>query len=497
MAKEESAIVIGGGLGGLSAAITLQQRGIRVKLYDKNNHLGGKLNRKDIDGFGFDLGPSLLTMPKIFERLFQRSGKQLSDYVTLTEITHQWRAFFEDDTIIDLHRDLNTMRENNPNLTKEDMDDYEAFLTYAKTIDRATEKGYFDKGIDDLKGIIKEHGPIGALKDFDYFHTMQQGIDKRVKNQHLRDMLGYFIKYVGSSSYDAPAVLNMMAHMQHEQGVWYVEGGLQRLAEAITTLAKEIGVEIYNGVEVTSVSTDKKRITQVNLSNGEAVSADHYVSNMEVLPFYRKLLDIDIKHLPKLEEKFEPAASGYVIHLGVDKHYDQLRHHNFFFSKDSKKNYAQVFKEKVLPEDPTIYLVKSNVTDDAQAPTGCDNIKILPHIPPLRHNDYTEADYTAFRETVLDKLERMGLTDLRKHIVVEHTLNPHDIERMYHSDHGAIYGTLSDKRKNKGFKHPKRSDVLNNLYFVGGTVNPGGGMPMVTLSGQQVGDMIAKRDEDK
>lgn len=152
----------------------------------------------------------------------------------------------------------------------------------------------------------------------------------------------------------------------------------------------------------------------------------------------------------------------------------------------------RVFEEHKLPVDPTIYLVNTNKTDSGQAPEGHENIKILPHIPPLTYNAYTEKDYADFRETVLEKLENMGLTDLRKHIVTEHMLTPHDIESMYLSDGGAIYGTLSDKKLNRGFKHPKKSDVVNNLYFVGGTVNPGGGMPMVTLSGMNAADLITK-----
>lgn len=222
--------------------------------------------------------------------------------------------------------------------------------------------------------------------------------------------------------------------------------------------------------------------------------ADIYVSNMEVIPFYTKVLDTLPGNIQKMKKKFPPASSGLVIHLGVNKTYPELRHHNFFFSADSEKNYNIVFDKKQLPEDPTIYLVNSNKTDASQAPEGHENIKILPHIPPLNNMDYTKKDYMAFRELVLNKLEKMGLKDLREHIVTEYMLTPHDIESMYLSDGGAIYGTLSDKKLNQGFKHPKKSKFISNLYFVGGTVNPGGGMPMVTLSGQNAARRIAEED---
>ncbi|MFC3419389.1 phytoene desaturase family protein [Salinicoccus hispanicus] len=495
MTGNKTALVIGGGLGGLSAAITLKQNGFDVSLYEKNTHLGGKLNRHEQDGFGFDLGPSLLTMPYIFESLFSKSGKVMQDYVEIEELPLQWRSFFTDGKQIDLYADLERMVLENPDLTERDMKEYRAFLKYAGRIDRLTLPGYFEKGLDNIRSIIRFHGPLTALRGFDYFSTMQQGIDRRVSNLHLRDMLGYFIKYVGSSSYNAPAVLNMMAHMQHEQGVWYVKGGLHKLAEGIAQLARDIGVEIHTGQAIqTAITGGQKEIQYIVLEDSSRVSADYIISNMEVLPFYRHILDTSPENMATLEQKFEPASSGLVLHLGVDRMYPQLGHHNFFFSKDSKKNYKEVFDKKVMPSDPTIYLVNTNKTDATQAPPGHENLKILPHIPPLQQKEYTKADYLAFRETVLQKLENMGLTDLRQHIVSEYMLTPHDIQSLYFSDHGAIYGTVSDRSRNKGFKHPKKAQDITNLYFVGGTVNPGGGMPMVTLSGQQTAAMITDQE---
>ncbi|MCY1619311.1 phytoene desaturase family protein [Staphylococcus pettenkoferi] len=478
-------VVIGGGLGGMSAAITLRQRGFDVTLYEKNDHLGGKLNRREQDGFGFDLGPSLLTMPKVMERLFKRSDREMRDYVDITEIPLQWRAFFPDGAKIDLYQDLERMQTASQ-LSERDMSEYRQFLNYAGRLDRLTEQGYFRHGLDNLRQVIRYYGPFKALQ-FDVFRTMQQAINHFISNAHLRDMLGYFIKYVGSSAYDAPAVLNMMAHMQHEQGVWYVQGGLHKLAQGMEQFARDIGVQIELNAEITHATTEKERIESL-VVNGQTVSADVFISNMEVLPFYRHILDYTPKQLKKWERKFPPASSGYVMHLGLDKQYSQLAHHNFFFSKDSKRNYKQVFHDKMLPTDPTIYLVHTTTTNATQAPEGSDNLKILPHIPAGA--SFTEASYQRFRERVLDKLEAMGLEGLRSHIVSEYTLTPDDLHALYYSDGGSIYGTLSDRRLNRGFKHPKRSEVVDNLYFVGGTVNPGGGMPMVVLSGQQVGEMI-------
>lgn len=494
--QKKTVIVIGGGLGGLSAAISLAQSGYAVSLYEKNQHLGGKLNRLEQDGFGFDLGPSILTMPHVFEKLFTGSNRKMADYISIIQLDHQWRSFFPDNSVIDLYSDLEKMSYKNSELSEKDMKEYAEFLEYAKKLYDATEKGYFEKGLDKTGEIFREHGLVGSMKDFDYFSSMYDAIEKRISNQKVRDMLAYFIKYVGSSPYDAPAVLNMMIYMQHAQGVWYVPGGMHKIAEGLVKLATEIGVELHTGLGVTSFIKDgQNQISAVELADGSLRKADYYISNMEVIPAYQKLLHEEPAFIEKLEKRFEPSSSGLVIHLGVDREYPQLAHHNFFFSADPANHFDTVFNQHKLPEDPTIYLVNVNKTDKAQSKPGHENIKILPHIPYIQDEPFTYEEYLLLRERVLIKLEKMGLTDLRKHIVTEDLWTPEDIEKTYGSHKGSIYGTVSNRKKNHGFKHAKHSERYDNLYFVGGTVNPGGGMPMVTMSGQQVRDKIVQRDQ--
>jgi diapolycopene oxygenase len=493
--KNKTVLVIGGGLGGLSAAISLAQAGYDVSLYEKNDHIGGKLNRLDQDGFGFDLGPSILTMPQIFEKLFAASGKSMKDYVPIEKLDHQWRSFFPDGNVIDLYEDLKEMQEKNASLSEKDMQEYQNLLNYSKRIYDLTDKTYFQHGVDTTREIMKHTGLFTALRNFDLFSTVHGAIDKRISNEQFRDMLSYFIKYVGSSPYDAPAVLNMMIYMQHDQGVWYVPGGLHNLAGGLVKLAEEVGVKFHLGRQIAKLEKNNGEITGAVLEDGTVLTADYFVSNMEVIPVYERLLEEDSSYVKKLKKKFEPASSGLVMHLGVKKSYPQLRHHNFFFAENMKQQMESIFHKHELPEDPVIYLVNVNKTDPSQAPAGHENIKVLPHIPYIRdQKPFTQQDYEQFAERVLIKLEKMGLHDLRENIVTKDVWTPEDIRRMYGSDRGAIYGTVSDRKKNKGFKHPKQSERYNNLYFVGGTVNPGGGMPMVTLSGQLVGKKIVQRD---
>ncbi len=492
MSTSRTVIVIGGGLGGLSAAISLAQKGYKVRLFEKNHHLGGKLNRLTKDGFTFDLGPSILTMPQIFEKLFRAGGRDMDDYVKIRRLELEWRSFFPDGSVIDLYGDLDRMAAANPGIDPKHMEEYKSFLAYARNLYDATDKGYFEMGLDNTSEVLWKYGLLRSLKGFDLFSTMHEGIAKYITHPRLVEMFDYFIKYVGSSPYDAPAVLNMMIYMQHKQGVWYVPGGMYGLAEGLIRLAQEAGVELNTDAEVVRmIRKGDRSIEAIELADGTKVTGDVFVSNMEVLPAYDKLLG-EKEYADKKRERFEPACSGLVLHLGVDRLYPQLAHHNFFFSSNPRGHFNKVFHSHELPDDPILYVVNSSKTDPGQARPGHENIKILPHIPYMQEKDFSREEYMALRERVLVKMENMGITDLRKHIVTEDMWIPSDIRRMYNSDRGAIYGTLSDKKKNKGFKNPKKSELFENLYFVGGTVNPGGGMPMVTLSGQKTSELIVK-----
>ncbi len=493
--RSKKIVVVGAGLGGMSAAIQMATQGYQVELFEKNSNVGGKLNVLEEKGFSFDLGPSIFTLPQMFRPVFEGDGKKLEDYVDLVRVNPQWRNFFEDGSHVDLWEDLEDMREELAKLSPTAFEQYAKFLEYSKEQYDLVEDGYFAEGLDKFWDFVKHYGLFGA-KNMDFARTMTSGIHKRVDDPKLRAILEYFIKYVGSSANDSPAFMNLMPNIQTEFGLWYVKGGLYKLALAFEKRMQEVGVKLHLNTEVLGIDQEGKRVTSVKVRReGESareIKCDAVVSNMEVIPAYEKLLGENTRFMKKLE-KFEPACSGIVLHLGTDKVYPQLRHHNFFYSKNQSNHFDRVFHDKKLPDDPTIYLVAPTRSDASQAPEGCDNIKILPHIPYINEKaPYTYEDCVALKELVVDKLERMGLTDLRKHTIVEDFWTPFDIEKKYYSNKGSIYGVVSDMKKNFAFKAPKKSGKYNNLYFVGGSVNPGGGMPMVVLSGTHVAKMVGQ-----
>ena len=491
--EQKHTVVIGAGLGGMSAAIALAQAGMRVTLLEKNAQLGGKLNLLETQGFKFDLGPSIFTLPQVFRPLFEHDGKRLEDYVDMRRVDPQWRNFFEDGTQIDLWERTERMRAELSRFGPDAFADYERFVAYSRAQYDVVERGYLRQGFDNFWQFVRFYGWKDG-RTMDWSSSMTGAIEKRVRNSYLREIFGYFIKYVGSSANDSPGFMNLMPNIQLEFGLWYVQGGLYEFARAFGRRLKELGIEVRLNTEVVRIERTNGAacgVTAREASGTEStIGADFVVSNMEVIPASERLLGQSPRQLRKLN-RFEPACSGIVLHLGLDRIYPQLAHHNFFYSRDQKAHFNRVFREKKLPDDPTIYLVAPTRSDPSQAPAGCDNIKILPHIPYINDQQpYTREDCMRLKELCLDKLERMGLTDLRKHVVVEDFWTPFDIESTYYSNRGSIYGVVCDRRKNFAFKAPKRSKDLRNLFFVGGSVNPGGGMPMVSLSGQHVARMI-------
>ena len=469
--ESQKILVIGGGLGGLSAAISLRAKGHRVEVLEKNGQIGGKLNVREIDGFTFDLGPSIFTLPQIFEDLFARADRRMEDYVQLQSVTPHWRNVFEDGLVLDLHEDPNLMRGELDKLEGDSnghWKDLQGFLDYARDQYRMVDRGYFAEGLDTTWEMIRHYGLFGLARGMDWKHTMSGSIADHFRSDHMRRIFEYFIKYVGSSAKDAPGYMNMMPVIQFDYGLWYVKDGMYNLARGLGRLLEDLDIPVRLNTRVKQISKEGRRVTGLVLENGERLEADYVVCNMEVIPAYKHLLKESPRFLKKLE-RFEPACSGLVIHLGTDRVYPQLAHHNFFYSKDQSKHFDTVFHKGELPEDPTIYLVAPTRTDPGKAPEGCDNIKILPHIPPINpENPLTMDDYNGLRDRVLEKLERMGLTDLRKHVVVEDMLTPLDIESMYLSNRGSIYGVVSDWKRNKAFKAPKQSRKYRNLFFTGG-----------------------------
>lgn len=484
-------IVIGGGLGGLSAAIRLASDGHDVTVLEKNERAGGKLNTVSESGYSFDTGPSILTMPWVLEQLFESAGRKLADYMELTRIEPQWRTFFEDGTSLDVTGDLPLMLEELSRVCPEDAKRFLAYLGDCQAMYDLSCKSFYSHSLGGISDLRSKH-TLRELLAMDPMRSMHQMTDKHFSDERLKQLFDFFIMYIGSSPYAAPAVLSQLVYVQLGLGIYYVRGGMYNIARGMLRLLDELGARVRTGCRVERVLAAGSRATGVLLEDGTVLRADIVVSNLEAIPAHGSILG----ELPgaKAQErrlsKYKPTVSGLVLLLGVDKTYESLLHHNFLFAADPAKEFDDLFVKGVPTDDPTIYIGISGKSDPSQTQPGKENLFVLTHVPPLKDGESWEPLKERYRELVLDKLERMGLNDLRQHIEFEHAFTPDDLRRLYGSNGGSIYGVVTDRKLNGGFKIPSRSAMLDNLYFVGGSTHPGGGVPMVTLSGQLTADLI-------
>ncbi|WP_226666107.1 phytoene desaturase family protein [Metabacillus litoralis] len=492
---KKKVVIIGGGLGGMSAAIRLTTDNYDVTILEKGERLGGKLNKCGGKGYSFDTGPSILTMPWVLEQLFQNANRKTSDYFTIKRIEPQWKTFFEDGSTIELTSDLAELLRQLEAVSKEDASELFNYLSYCSKMYENSLKSVYKKSLSGIQDLRSMHS-VKELLSLDLLKTMNQGTKKFFKDKKIQQLFNFLSMNVGSSPYAAPAVLSQLVHVQLGLGIYYVEGGMYKIADSMSRLLHELQVNVHLNTNVKKIITNGSKATGVEIENGRMIDADIVISNLEAIPTYNTLLkDHSLPPYAKQElEKFPPTTSGLILLLGVKKTYENLAHHNFFFSSSPEKEFDQIFNKGKISEDPTIYVGISSKSDSTQAPKGKENLFVLTHVPALKKGETWVNKKHAYTEVILDKLERMGMDHLKDNIEFTYTITPNNLEELYGANGGSIYGVTTDRKKNGGFKIPSKSTVLQNLFFVGGSTHPGGGVPMVILSGQLTADLILKQD---
>jgi phytoene desaturase len=492
--------VIGGGLGGLSAACTLAARGHEVVLFEKNEWLGGKAAVFEEGGFRFDMGPTILTVPQVLRRVFAEAGRRMEDELDLVRLDPQWRCFFEGGEVLDLYEETDRMASEIEQFSarRQDAQGYRDLIELSERLHGISERFFFWKSVEDLKDTMDFRGSfsLSTLRDVLALRmgsTVAGTIRRRVKDPRVAQMLDHFTQYVGSSPYASPAVLCSIAHMQTEEGVWYPMGGTRAVPNALERLARDLDVEIRCGVSVDGLRVEKGQVVGVDVEERgrhEFVPLAAAVSNMDSVRTYRELVGGDLARRSKTEG-YEAACSGVVLYLGLDRAYEHLAHHNFVFSRDPEVEFDQIYRQGVPADDPSCYLAAPARTEPSVAPAGGEALYVLVHTPYLRPGQDWSRMLPEYRTKILDKLARCGgMPDLEERIVVERSLTPQDIHDRYRVLDGAIYGLASHGRFLGAFKPGNRSRTVEGLYLAGGAAHPGPGMPMVLMSGWIAADSL-------
>lgn len=474
-------IIVGGGVGGLAVAIRLRAAGHEVTLLERNDVVGGKLALFERDGFSFDVGPSLLTLPHVFDEVFQLAGTSLDDQVDLIQLDPQFRYFWRDGSTLDVPGDPAATGAAFEEFAPGAGSQWRTFDENGRTIWDVAQRTFFAGPMSNPLSLLKRMRSPRDLLAIDALRTLRSAARDTFDDDRLRQWAGRYATYSGSSPDSAPATLACIPHIESRFGCWYPMGGMRALRDAFERVAIDVGVDIRTNAEVVSITSTPNRVTGVQLADGSYLDARTVVSNADAHHLYADLLPND--DALKKVRRAPRSTSGFILCIGARGKTDGIGHHNVWFSADSFQEFRAIDAGQ-LATDPTIYGCVSSTTDPSQAPDGDENWFLLVNTPPG-----IDIDADSYRDLVLDRLASHGV-DLRRRMRFCAHMTPTDIEHNYRSPGGAIYGTSSNGRM-AAFLRPGNRGPKDGLYLVGGSSHPGGGLPLVTTSAEIVADMIA------
>ena len=486
------AIIIGSGIGGLGAAVRLRLQGYEVEVFEKASGPGGKLREIRSEGFRWDAGPSLFTMPQFVEELFELAGKKAEDHFQFTQLPVVTNYFYEDGTRIHAYSDPEKFAEEIEAKTAEPANRVMKQLEKSKKLYDITNHVFLERSLHKLSTYLKMDTmvSIARLPEIDAFQTMNGANERRFDDPRVVQLFNRYATYNGSDPYQAPATLNIIPHLEFGIGAYFPVGGMYAITQAVYGLGKELGVRYHFDAPVERILHQNGQAKGI-ISQGNSHEADIVVSNADVVPTYRHLLP-DVK-APEKTLNQPRSSSALIFYWGIQQEFPELDVHNIFFSDDYQREFEQIWKEKVPGEDPTVYINITSKENPEDAPEGGENWFVMINVPSNIGQDWDELIKLA-RERILDKLERMLGKKIRSHLVTEDILDPRTIESRTSSYQGALYGSSSNNTFAAFLRHPNFTRKMKGLYFCGGSVHPGGGIPLALLSAKI---MAACVEEDR
>lgn len=485
-------VVIGAGLGGLAAALRLAHAGFRVTVLEKNVHVGGKMGRYREKGYTFDTGPTLLTMPFVVQELFRDIGCS-SLPIELQRVDPICSYRWPDGSTLDATTDAEHMASGLSKFSSKDGEAFLRFLQHGERLYRSAVETFLFLPIGSLRfDELMAHAHLfPRVLRIDPFRTYDQAVRKFFMDARSRQFFLRFATYNGSSPYRTPATMAVIPYIELRFGGWYIRDGMYRLAAAMEELARRTSVQVHTGIEVGRILIRNGKACGVQLASGDKLEADAVLTNADAEYTETVLLD-----RPHRERRCQPSLSGFIMLLGVRKSFPALGHHAILFSGDYRVEFDALFHSRELPSDPTIYICNSAATDNTQAPSGCSNLFLMVNAPPLSVNGHAAVDWNSdvhrYRSLILKKMKEHGFAITESEIEVERVITPSDFERQFNAMHGAIYGQASNTRRTAFFRPPNRSRLIKGLYYAGGSAHPGGGIPLVLLSGKHAANLIRR-----
>ena len=485
----KNAIIIGSGVGGMATAIRLAVAGWSVTVFEKNDLPGGKLSAFKLNGYSFDSGPSLFTQPQNIKDLFTLANEPIDDYFTYQQVSVACKYFYENGKIVEAFSDPILFAQELKTQLNEQPENITSYLKRSENTYNSIGQIFLNNSLHKSKTWLSRTA-FFAIKTLRYgfiFNSLNTHNRKKLSSPEAVQLFDRFATYNGSNPYQAPAMLSLIPHLEQNEGTYFPNGGMISITNALYKLAIKKGVIFNFNTPVERIIHNEGKVAGI-VANKLTIHANVVVSNADIYFTYKNLLN-DIPYSKKILKQ-ERSSSAIIFYWGIKKNFPALQLHNILFSKDYKTEFDNIFNKKSLSNDPTIYINITSKIEKNQSPAGTENWFVMVNAPANTGQNWEQLKNT-LRSDVLKKLNRMLGEDVESLIETEHTLDPVSIENKTASYMGSLYGTSSNSKFAAFFRPANFTNAIKGLYFCGGSVHPGGGIPLCLKSAKIVSDIIA------
>ena len=487
----KKAIIIGSGIGGIATALRLRSMNYNVTVFENNNYPGGKLASFDLGPYRFDAGPSLLTMPHFIDELFILFNENPRDYFNYKKKDISCKYFWDDGTKLNAYSEKSKFINEINKVLGVNESTVSTYLLNAKRKYDLTKSMFLEQSLHKLKTYLSKDLLIGLFNVFSFQinKTLNQVNELELKEPHLVQLFNRFATYNGSSPYKTPGMMTLVQHLEQEYGTYVSDKGMNNITKSLYDLALRQGIDFKFNSFVSQILVSGKRAIGVSVGE-ESYSSDIVVSNMDIVPTYRNLLKNHYQPEKTLSQ--ERSSSALIFYWGINKEFKNLDLHNIFFSNDYKKEFQSIFEKKSIFSDPTVYINITSKDVKGDAPDNCENWFVMINSPNDSGQDWDNM-IEEVKSNILKKINRLLNIELEDYIEYEKVYTPKTIESNTQSYMGSLYGSSSNNLMSAFLRHPNFSNKILNLYFCGGSVHPGGGIPLCLLSAKIVSQLIKNK----
>ena len=482
-------IVIGSGFGGLASALRLRARGFNVTLVEKHPDLGGRARVFKKGNFIYDGGPTVITAPYLFEELFSLFNKNISEYVKIVPLNLWYRFVFSDGKTFDYSGNEKLMEKEIKKFSESDYEGYNKLVNFTEKIFNKGFTELSDKPFNNLTFMLKQ---IPALLNLKSYKSVYGLVSKYISNDKLRRVFSMHPLLVGGNPFTTTSIYALILFLEKKWGIHYSIGGTGSVVKALEKLMEEEGVKILKNSEVTEIILDNKNVKSVKINTSKIINCDYVVCNSDPPNVYKNLIKSknNYNFLFKQKMKRMDYSMGlFVYYFGSKKQYKNVAHHTIYFGNSYEKHLDKIFEKKILSDDISYYLHRPSATDPSMAPNGQDAFYVLVPVPNNLSNINWSDKGEKFKNLVLDKMDKSVLPGIKENVVNDFYLTPDYFEKDLDTLHGSGFSIQPKFSQSAYFRFHNKSEVFNNLYFVGAGTHPGAGMPGV-ISSAKVLDKI-------